>query len=187
MRAIRSIESSDVCILMLDAEQGLESQDLNIFSLVEKNHKGVVILVNKWDLIEKETNTHKEFEELIREKIAPFSDVPIIFVSVIEKQRIFKAMEMAIEVYKNRSRKISTSELNDYFLPIIDKTPPPAFKGKYIKIKYVTQLPTRYPSFVFFCNHPQYLKEPYQRFLENKLRERFNFTGVPVEIYFRQK
>jgi len=187
MRAIRSIESSDVCILMVDAERGFEAQDLNIFSLVEKNHKGVVILVNKWDLVEKETNTHKHLEESIREQIAPFRDVPIVFTSIINKQRIFKAMEMAIEVYKNRSKRISTSTLNDFFLPIIEESQPPSNKGKHIKIKFVTQLPGRYPSFVFFCNHPQYLKEPYKRFLENRLREQFTFTGVPVEIYFRQK
>jgi len=187
MRAIRSIENSDVCILMLDASQGLESQDLNIFSLVEKNHKGIVILVNKWDLVEKVTNTHKDFEEKIREKIAPFKNVPIIFTSVLTKQRIFKAMETAVQVYKNRQQKISTAELNNFFLPIIDRTPPPAWKGKYIKIKYITQLQTHYPSFVFFCNHPQYLKEPYRRFLENNLREHFQLEGVPVEIYFRQK
>lgn len=187
MRSIRSIENSDVCILMLDAGQGIESQDINIFSLVVKNHKGIVILVNKWDLVENKVSLHKDFEELIREKLAPFRDVPIIFTSVTQKQRIFKAMEAAVQVYKNRSKKISTSELNDFFLPIIEKTPPPISKGKYIRIKYVTQLPTRYPSFLFFCNHPQYLKEPYKRFLENNLREHFQFTGVPVEIYFRQK
>ena len=187
MRAIRSIESSDVCILMVDAERGFEAQDLNIFSLVEKNHKGVVILVNKWDLIEKQTNTHKQFEEAIREKIIPFKDVPIIFTSVLSKQRIFKAVESAIEVYKNRSRKISTSQLNDFFLPIIQQTPPPAIKGKYVKIKYVTQLPTAFPAFAFFCNLPQYIREPYKRFIENKMREKFNFSGVPIEIYFRQK
>ncbi len=187
MRSIRSIENSDVCILMLDAGQGIESQDINIFSLVVKNHKGIVILVNKWDLVENKVSLHKDFEELIRDKLAPFRDVPIIFTSVTQKQRIFKAMEAAVQVYKNRSKKIPTSELNDFFLPVIEKTPPPMNKGKYIRIKYVTQLPTRYPSFVFFCNHPQYLKEPYKRFLENNLREHFQFTGVPVEIYFRQK
>ena len=187
MRAIRSIESSDICILMVDAERGFEAQDLNIFSLVEKNHKGVVIVVNKWDLIEKETNTHKAFEELIREKIAPFQDVPIIFTSVINKQRIFKAVESAVEVFKNRARKISTSELNDFILPLIESNPPPAWKGKYIKIKYATQLPIAYPAFAVFCNHPQYVRDAYKRFLENKLREKFNFTGVPFEIYFRQK
>jgi GTP-binding protein len=187
MRSIRSIENSDVCILMLDAGQGIESQDINIFSLVVKNHKGIVILVNKWDLVENKVSLHKDFEELIRDKLAPFRDVPIIFTSVTQKQRIFKAMEAAVQVYKNRSKKIPTSELNDFFLPVIEKTPPPMNKGKYIRIKYVTQLPTRYPSFVFFCNHPQYLKEAYKRFLENSLREHFEFTGVPVEIYFRQK
>lgn len=187
MRAIRSIETSDVSILMVDAERGFETQDLNIFSLVEKNHKGVVILVNKWDLVEKGSNTHLQFEDVIRERISPFRDVPVIFASVLNKQRIFKTMETAIEVYKNRSRRITTAVLNDFILPIIEQSPPPSSKGKYIKIKFVTQLPTRYPSFVFFCNHPQYLKESYKRFLENRLREKFDFTGVPVEIYFRQK
>ncbi len=187
MRAIRSIESSDVCILMVDAERGFEAQDLNIFSLIEKNHKGVVILVNKWDLVEKVTNTHKEFEEAILEQIKPFSDVPVIFTSVITKQRIFKAVETAIQVFKNRSKKISTSALNDYILPIIQNMPPPVTKGKYVRIKYAMQLPTAFPSFAFFCNHPQYLKESYTRFIENKLREKFDFNGVPMEIYFRQK
>jgi len=187
MRAIRSIESSDVCIMMVDAERGFEAQDLNIFSLVEKNHKGVVILVNKWDLIEKQTNTHKQFEADIREKIMPFKDVPIVFTSVLSKQRIFKAVESAIDVYKNRSRKISTSQLNDFILPIIQQMPPPAIKGKYVKIKFATQLPTSFPAFAFFCNLPQYIREPYKRFIENKLREQFNFSGVPMEIYFRQK
>jgi len=187
MRAIRSIESSDVCILMVDAERGFESQDLNIFSLIEKNHKGIVVLVNKWDLIEKETNTHKTFEENIRDQIKPFSDVPVIFTSVLTKQRIFKAVETAVQVFKNRSKKIGTSALNDFILPIINEMPPPVTKGKYVRIKYAMQLPTAFPSFAFFCNHPQYLKEPYKRFLENKLREKFDFTGVPMEIYFRQK
>lgn len=187
MRAIRSIETSDVSILMVDAERGFEGQDLNIFSLIEKNHKGVVILVNKWDMVEKMTNTHKNFEESIRRQITPFSDVPIIFTSVLNKQRIFKAMETAVNIYKNRSRRISTAALNDFFLPVVEESPPPSRKGKHIRIKFVTQLPTRYPSFAFFCNHPQYLTEPYKRFLENRLREQFNFTGVPVEIYFRQK
>jgi GTP-binding protein len=187
MRAIRSIESSDVCILMVDAERGFEAQDLNIFSLIAKNHKGVVIIVNKWDLVEKETNTMKKYEELIRENTAPFRDVPIIFTSVTEKQRILKAMEMAVKVFRQRSKKIPTSELNEVMLPIIEKTPPPMTKDKRIKVKFVTQLPTRYPSFVFFCNLPQYVKEPYRRFVENQLREHFDFTGVPVEVYFRQK
>ncbi|MEI6681398.1 MAG: ribosome biogenesis GTPase Der [Bacteroidota bacterium] len=187
MRAIRSIESSDVCILMVDAERGFEAQDLNIFSLIEKNHKGVVILVNKWDLVEKVTNTHKEFEENIRDQIKPFTDVPIVFTSVVTKQRIFKAVETAIEVFKNKSKKISTSSLNDFILPILQDMPPPVVKGKYVRIKYAMQLPTAFPSFAFFCNHPQYLKESYKRFIENKLREKFDFTGVPIEIYFRQK
>jgi len=187
MRAIRSIESSDVCILMIDAERGFEAQDLNIFSLIEKNHKGVVILVNKWDLVEKETNTHKYFEETIREQILPSRDVPIIFTSVTNKQRIFKAVETATLVYKNKHKKISTSQLNEYILPIIEANPPPVTKGKYLRIKYAMQLPTAFPSFAFFCNHPQYLKEPYRRFIENKLREKYDFSGVPIEIYFREK
>jgi GTP-binding protein len=187
MRAIRSIESSDVCILMVDAERGFEAQDLNIFSLITKNHKGVVIIVNKWDLVEKETNTIKHFEEAIREKTAPMRDVPIIFTSVTEKQRILKAMEMAVKVFRQRSKKISTSELNEIMLPIVEKNPPPMLKDKRIRIKFVTQLPTRYPSFVFFSNLPQYVREPYRRFLENQLREHFDFTGVPIEVYVRQK
>lgn len=187
MRAIRSIEGSDVCILMVDAERGFESQDLNIFSLIEKNHKGAVILVNKWDLVEKETNTHKFVEDAIRDQIAPFRDVPIIFTSVTNKQRIFKAVETAIQVFKNRQKKISTSKLNDFILPVIEKNPPPVTKGKYVRIKYAMQLPTAFPSFAFFCNHPQYLKEPYKRFIENKLREHYDFSGVPIEIYFRMK
>ncbi|MFZ4563080.1 MAG: ribosome biogenesis GTPase Der, partial [Bacteroidales bacterium] len=187
MRAIRSIESSDVCILMVDAERGFEAQDLNIYSLIEKNHKGVVIVVNKWDLVEKETNTHKFFEETIRDQIKPFVDVPIIFTSVVTKQRIFKTVETAIQVFKNRSKKIGTSALNDFILPILQEMPPPVTKGKYVRIKYAMQLPTAFPSFAFFCNHPQYLKEPYKRFIENKLREKFEFSGVPMEIYFRQK
>lgn len=187
MRAIRSIENSDVCILMIDAERGFEAQDLNIFHIVDRNHKGVVILVNKWDLIEKKSNTHKEFEEYIRGQLAPFRDVPIIFTSVVQKQRILKAMETAVEVYHNRNRKINTRELNDFILPLIEHTPPPAVKGKYVRIKFANQLPTAFPSFVFFCNHPQYLRDPYKRFIENKIRERWNFSGVPMEIFFRQK
>jgi len=187
MRAIRSIENSDVCILMVDAERGFEAQDINIFSLIQKNHKGVVILVNKWDLVEKEANTHLEFEQMIRDRIAPFRDVPILFTSVVRKQRILKAVEMAVTVYKRRSKKIPTRELNDTMLPVIEQTPPPKVKDKLIKIKFVTQLPKPYPVFVFFCNHPQYVRESYQRFLENQLREKFDFTGVPVELFFRQK
>jgi len=187
MRAIRSIEHSDVCILMVDAERGFEVQDINIFSLIEKNHKGVVILVNKWDLIEKETNTHKEFEEYIRERTAPFRDVPVIFTSVTRKQRVFKAVETAIDVYRRKGVKIPTRKLNDVMLPIIQQTPPPKVKDKIIRIKYITQLPKSFPAFVFFCNHPQYVKESYQRFLENKLRENFNLTGVPLGVFFRKK
>jgi len=187
MRAIRSIEHSDVCILMVDAERGFEAQDLNIFHIIDRNHKGIVILVNKWDLVEKQTNTHKQFEEFIREQTAPFRDVPVVFTSVTQKQRILKAMETAVTVYKNRMRQIPTRELNDFILPLIEQTPPPAVKGKYVRIKYATQLPTAFPSFVFFCNHPQYLRDPYRRFIENKLRERFDFTGAPMEIFFRQK
>lgn len=187
MRAIRSIENSDVCLLMIDAERGFEAQDLNIFHIIDRNHKGVVIIVNKWDLVEKETNTHKDFEESIREQIAPFRDVPIIFTSITEKQRILKAMEAAVAVYKNRMRQIPTRQLNDFILPLIEQTPPPAVKGKYVRIKFATQLPTAFPSFVFFCNHPQYLRDPYRRFIENKLREHFDFSGAPMEIFFRQK
>ncbi len=187
MRSIRAIEASDVCILMIDATTGLEAQDLNIFSLIEKNRKGAIIVVNKWDLVEKETNTHKEFEEKIREKIAPFRDVPIIFTSVPSKQRIFKVLETANQVYKNRAKRITTSQLNDILLPLLSENPPPAHKGKYIKIKYITQLPTPYPTFVLFCNLPQYVKDPYKRYVENKMRELYDFSGSPIVLYFRQK
>ena len=188
MRSIRAIENADVCILMLDASQGLEQQDLNIFSLIHRNNKGVVIVVNKWDLLEKETNTHKQFEDLIRSRIAPFDDVPIIFTSVINKQRIFKVLETAKQVFEARSRRITTSELNDKLLPIVkEQNPPPSVKGKWIKIKYITQLPTHYPQFVFFCNLPQYIRDPYKRFVENRLREMWDFHGVPITIYFRAK
>lgn len=188
LRSVRAIEAADVCILMLDASQGLEQQDLNIFSLIQRNHKGVVIVVNKWDLIEKDHNTHRDFEQLIRERIAPFDDVPIIFTSVINKQRIFKVLEAARAVYQARSRRISTAELNEALLPIVkEQNPPPAVKGKWIKIKYITQLPTPYPQFVFFCNLPQYVRDPYKRFVENRLREMWDFHGVPMTIYFRAK
>lgn len=187
MRSVKAIENSDVCILMLDATQGIESQDLNIFSLAQKNHKGIVIVVNKWDLVEKTTNTHKEFEELIRSRIAPFTDVPIIFTSVINKQRIHKTLETARQVYKNRTKVIPTHKLMDALMPIINENPPPAAKGKHIKIKYITQLKLAYPSFVFFCNLPQYIGDSYKRFLENRLRELYDFTGVSINIYFRQK
>jgi GTPase len=187
IRSIRAIESSDVCLIMLDATRGIESQDLSILELVLKNNKGVVILVNKWDLIEKVTNTSRDFEKEIRDRIAPFNDVPIIFTSALTKQRIHKVLEDAIEVYQNRSRKIPTSELNEVMGKFIETFPPPATKGKYVKIKYITQLPVKIPSFAFFCNLPQYVKEPYKRYLENKLRESFNFTGVPIRIFMRKK
>jgi len=187
MRSIRAIENSDVCFLMVDATEGFESQDVNIFNLIERNRKGVVIVINKWDLIEKETKTHLRYEEKIRGKIAPFTDVPIVFTSIPTKQRIFKALEVGTTVYKNRSNRISTSKLNDILLPIIAKTPPPSIKGKYIRIKYITQLKTHFPAFAFFCNLPQYIRDPYKRFIENQLRKLFDFNGVPIQIYFRKK
>lgn len=187
MRAIRAIENSDVCVLMIDAVEGIGHQDLNIFHLIEKNRRGLVILVNKWDLVDKDNHSVKEYEELIRERIAPFSDVPILFTSVVQMQRIHKALETTLEVYKNRIQRIKTNDLNEVMLPIIAHTPPPAIKGKYIKIKYVQQLPTHAPTFAFYCNLPQYIKEPYRRFIENKLRENFNLTGVPIQVFFRNK
>lgn len=187
LRSIRTIESADVVLLMIDATQGLESQDLNLFHLAQKNNKGIVILVNKWDLVEKDHKTHEQFTELIREKIAPFRDVPIIFTSVTEKLRIHKALTTAVNVYENRKRRIKTRELNDYILPIIESNPPPANKGKYIRIKFATMLPLAYPCFAFYCNLPQYIKEPYRRFLENKIREQYDFSGVPMAIFFREK
>lgn len=187
MRTIKALEEADVCILMVDATSGLESQDINIFHLAEKNRKGIVILVNKWDLIEKDHKTIKKFEDAIREKTAPFTDIPIVFTSVLEKQRIFKAIEVAQQVFENRAKKIPTSKLNDVMLEVIERYPPPALKGKFVKIKYITQLPGSAPTFAFFCNLPQYVKEPYKRYLENQLRENFDFKGVPVTIYFRQK
>ena len=188
LRSVRAIENSDVCILMIDASQGLEQQDLNIYGLIQRNNKGVVIVVNKWDLIEKNTNTHREFEKMIRERIAPFNDVPIVFTSVINKQRIFKVLEITKQVFDARSRRISTSELNEVLLPIVkEQNPPPSIKGKHIKIKYITQLPTAYPQFVFFCNLPQYIRDPYRRFVENRMREIWDFHGVPMKIYFREK
>jgi GTP-binding protein len=188
MRSIRAIERSDICIVMIDATAGLESQDLNIFSLAQRNNKGVVVVVNKWDLVEKDTHTTKKFEEHIRSKIAPFTDVPIVFTSVLNKQRIFKVLELARKVYENRSRRITTSKLNDELLTLVkDSNPPPIYKDKKVKIKYITQLPTAYPAFVFFCNLPQYIKDPYKRFVENRMREMFDFTGVPMKLYFREK
>ena len=187
MRSIRAIENSDVCVLMLDARQGIESQDMNIFSLIVRNKKGCVIVVNKWDLIEKSNNTMKEWKEALQAKLAPFNDVPIIFTSVINKQRIMEVLQTAVKVYEARNRRIPTSELNEFLLPIIEETPPPMTKGKYIRIKYVTQLPTVSPSFAFFVNLPQYIRDHYRRFLENKIREHWDFCGVPMQIYFRQK
>jgi GTP-binding protein len=187
MRAIRTIEHADVCLLMLDATQGMEAQDVNIFRLIQRNNKGVVILVNKWDLIEKDTHSTKIFTEAILKKIAPFTDVPVIFVSALTKLRIQKVLETAIQVFENRKRRISTSQLNEVMLQVIEENEPPAIKGKYVKIKYVTQLPTHFPSFAFFCNLPQYVKEPYKRYLENRLREKFDFTGNPIQVFFRQK
>ncbi|KKX47188.1 MULTISPECIES: ribosome biogenesis GTPase Der [Sphingobacterium] len=187
MRTIKALEDSDVVLLMLDANDGIEAQDINIFHLAEKNRKGIVIIVNKWDTIEKDNKTMKEFEARIKEKIAPFTDIPIVFTSVTEKQRIFKALEVAAKVYENKTKKIPTSKLNEVMLQVIENYPPPALKGKYIKVKYVTQLPGRTPMFAFFCNLPQYVKDPYKRYIENKLREHFDFEGVPIQIYFRQK
>lgn len=187
MRAVRAIEDSDVCILMIDATRGFETQDQRIFHIADKNKKGIVILVNKWDSIEKNTESTQQFEEQILKQISPFKDIPILFVSVLEKQRLLKGLETAIEVYKNRTQKITTSELNEIMLAIIEKNPPPATKGKYIKIKYCTMLPTATPTFAFFANHPQYIKESYKRFLENKIREIYDLSGVPITIYFRQK
>ncbi|WP_339663322.1 ribosome biogenesis GTPase Der [uncultured Polaribacter sp.] len=187
MRAVRTIEYADVIILVVDATRGFEGQDQNIFWLAEKNRKGIVILINKWDLVEKETNTMRDFEAMVRKQIEPFTDVPIIFTSVLTKQRIFKAIETAVEVFQNRKTKISTSKFNDAMLEIVKTYPPPATKGKYVKIKYCMQLPTLTPQFAFFCNLPQYVRDPYRRFVENKLREIYNFSGVPITIYFRQK
>lgn len=187
LRSIRSIEKADVCLLLIDATQGMEAQDLNIIKLIQKNNKGLVILVNKWDLIEKETNTSKDYTKKVKEKMAPFVDVPIIFTSVITKQRIHKVLEEAKQVYENRRKKISTGKLNDVMQGVISAYQPPSVKGKFVKIKYITQLKTFYPSFVFFCNLPQYVKDPYKRYLENKLRENFDFTGSPIQIYMRKK
>jgi GTP-binding protein len=187
MRAIRAIENSDVCLLMIDATRGFEGQDHKIFSLISRNNKGVVVLVNKWDLVEKENNTSKEFDAALRAETAPYTDYPIIFTSATEKKRIFKSLEEAVKVYENKSRKIGTAKLNEFILPVIENNPPPANKGKYIKVKYVTQLPASVPTFVFFCNLPQYIKDPYKRFVENKLRKQWDFSGVPINVFFRKK
>ena len=187
LRSVRTIEEADVCLLILDAERGIEAQDLSIFNLIQKNKKGVVILVNKWDLIEKDNLSTNRFQKEIRERIAPFTDVPVVFISSLSKQRIHKALDTAMQVYHSRQQKIKTSELNEVLLEAIEAYPPPAWKGKFIKIKYCTQLPSVAPGFVFFANLPQYIKEPYRRYLENQIREKFNFTGVPIQIFFRQK
>lgn len=188
MRSIRAIENSDVVFLMIDATKGLESQDLNIFSLIEKNNRGAVIFVNKWDLIEnKDSNTMIKYKNLLLEKIKPFNDVPIIFISALTKQNILKGIEIGEKVYNNRIKKISTSKLNEYILDVIERTPPPSIKGKYVKIKFATQLPTHTPQFAFFCNLPQYVQESYKRFIENKIREKYDFSGVPIRIYMRKK
>lgn len=187
VRSVKSIEQSDVCILLVDAQEGIQKQDLNIFFTIERNKKGIVILINKWDLIAKDDKTLLRYEEDLRQKLSPFSDVPIIFTSAKTKQRIHKAIETALEVYQNRQQKISTSKLNDIMLDVVKAFPPPTYKGKTVSIKYITQLPTHVPSFVFFCNLPQYIKDPYKRYLENKIRENFEFTGVPLRLFFRKK
>ncbi|MCF0172207.1 MAG: ribosome biogenesis GTPase Der [Bacteroidales bacterium] len=187
MRSIRAIENSDVCILMIDAEQGMEAQDMAIYNIIQRNRKGCVLVVNKWDKLQKGNNTLKEYREALLTRLAPFNDIPVIFTSVINKQRILDVLNAAAEVYANYSRKIPTSQLNEMLLPEIENYPPPATKGKYIKIKYITQLPTEFPSFAFFCNLPQYVRDPYKRFLENKLREHFDFKGCPLQIFLRQK
>ncbi|MBR6882096.1 MAG: ribosome biogenesis GTPase Der [Bacteroidales bacterium] len=187
LRAMRTIEHSDVCILMIDATLGMEAQDMNIFNIIQKNRKGCVIVVNKWDLFEKESNTMRDYIEALKSRLAPFNDIPIVFTSVINKQRILEVLNAAAHVAENMKRRIPTSELNDAMLPEIENYPPPAWKGKYIKIKYATQLPTRTPQFAFFCNLPQWVKDPYKRFLENKLREHFDFTGCPIQVYARAK
>ena len=187
IRAIRAMDEADVCLLMLDASKGITAQDLNIFSLAVKKGKGIVLLINKWDLMTKETNTAKEYEKELKERLAPFTDLPILFISVTDKTRIFKAVESALEVYENRQRKVSTSELNEVMLKAVEAYHPPVVRGHPLKIKYITQLPTQVPSFAFFCNFPDDVKQPYKNYLENKLRENFNFTGVPLRLFFRKK
>jgi len=187
MRSVRAIEHCDVCIVMLDATRGFDGQVQNIFWLAERNRKGIVVLVNKWDLVDKETNTAKEYEAKIRKEMEPFTDVPIVFISVLNKQRIHKAIETAVTVYNNRTKKIKTSQLNELLLPLIEKYPPPSLKGKFVKIKFITQLPTPQPQFAFFCNLPQYVRDSYKRYLENQLRKHFDFNGVPISVYMRKK
>ncbi len=187
LRSIRSIEDSDLCLLLIDATRGMESQDLYILSIIQKNNKGVIFLVNKWDLVEKDTQSTKNFEDELRSRTAPFTDYPVLFISAKTRQRIHNVLELIMKVYENRRRKISTSQLNEVMLPLIESTPPPALKGKHIKIKYITQLPSAYPTFAYFCNFPQYIKDPYRRFIENRMRENFELSGAPVKIYFRKK
>ena len=187
MRAIKSIEEADVCFLLIDAQTGIEAQDMKIFRLAQRRNKGLVILVNKWDLKEKETNTARDFEQEIRDRIAPFNDIPIVFISALNKQRIFKAVEVGLQVYENKTKRIKTSLLNEVMLEAIDRVPPPAHRGRLVKIKYITQLPSYHPSFAFFCNNPKHIKDSYKQYLENQLREHFGFTGVPISIYFRNK
>jgi GTP-binding protein len=187
MRSIRAIEHSDICVMMIDATTGMEAQDMNIWNLIIRNRKGCVLVVNKWDLFLKDSSTVNEYTKGLKERLAPFEDVPIIFTSVVKMQRIQDVLGAVAKVYENYSRRIPTARLNDVMLPIIAETPPPATKGKYVKIKYITQLPTKFPAFAFFCNLPQYVKEPYKRFVENQLRENFELTGCPVQIYFRKK
>ena len=187
MRSIRAIEHADVCVMMIDATTGMEAQDMNIWNLIIRNRKGAVLVVNKWDLFIKDSKTLKEYTLALKERLAPFDDVPIIFTSVVKMQRIQDVLDAVARVSENWSRRIPTARLNEALLPVIEQTPPPAWKGKYVKIKYVTQLPTKFPAFAFFCNLPQYVKDPYKRFLENQLREAFDLTGCPVQIYLRQK
>jgi GTP-binding protein len=187
MRSIRAIEHADICILMIDATTGMEAQDMNIFNLIVKNRKGCVVVVNKWDLFIKDSNTLRDYSESLKERLAPFNDIPVVFTSVVKMQRIQDVLDAATQVYANYSQKIPTARLNEALLPVIEETPPPAWKGKYVKVKYITQLPTSFPAFAFFCNLPQYIKDPYKRFLENQLRKHFNLTGCPVQIYCRQK
>jgi len=187
MRAIRAVEEADVCLLVLDATQGIEAQDLNILRLAQKRHKGIVILINKWDLVDKVTNTARDYEAAVKKRLEPFDDVPVVFISALDKQRIFQAVDVAMDVYANRTQKIKTSELNELMLDIIERMPPPSVKGRYPKFKYVTQLPTHYPSFAFFVNNPNWVRDSYKLFLENQLRKNFNFTGVPIEVYMRAK
>lgn len=187
IRSIRAIEDSDVCFLMVDAQDGVQAQDMHILSIIQKNGKGLVVLVNKWDLIEKETNTMKAFEAEVKQRMEPFTDVPVVFISVLEKQRILKAMEVGMKVYEDRKQKVPTRKLNDVLLPIIERQPPPMYKSKQVHIKFINQLPTAVPTFAFYCNLPQYIKPSYERFLENRLREHFSFAGVPIRLFFRKK